>query len=377
MRIGIDCTVVGRPQTGFEAYTLSLVTSLLQLDSDIDFVLFTPKSIPRALADLSHRASIVTGPFRTGVLASQAWLGPAVALSHLDLMHYPAFPPLVPSSGFVLTLHDATPWAFRQTMSRGANLYFRTTVRLWGRRSRVIITPSEASKTQIVRHVGIPAGRIRVIKLGVRNFSQGTNVADDERGLRQFSLTPGYILFVGTVEPRKNLALVIRALALLRASGVRRQFVVAGRLAWGAVELNRLLDEEQLRDAVVFTDHISDGELANFYRQAVFLVQPSVHEGFGLPVVEAMALGCPVLASDIPAHREVLGDAGMYFSTKDALALAKGMARLLADDHARAAMRLRALVRSEEFTWAETARRTLAVYRDAVAQRVGGSGATS
>jgi glycosyltransferase involved in cell wall biosynthesis len=365
MRIGIDCTVLGRPQTGFEAYTLNLVRALLELDTETEFVLFVPRSMREQLATQQGRLAVVTSPFGGDVLANQAWLATILRSGPIDLMHYPAFPPLMPRVRFVMTVHDATPWAFGRTMSNKANLYFRSTIGFWARKSQVIITPSEASKREIGHRLGLPASRIRVISLGVkRTLRTPPSLGHD--GQPHLGIASGYMLFVGTIEPRKNLAVVIRALARLRAKGSPRRLVIVGRQGWGTQELERLLDDEGVRGLVVLTGHVKDEQLALFYRHADFLVQPSLHEGFGLPIAEAMSLGCPVIASEIPAHREVLGDAGIYFSPRDANALEAAMLELFSDDQVRASMARRGLRRAEEFTWEKAAARTLEVYRDAV-----------
>ncbi len=366
MRIGIDCTVLSRPQTGFEAYTLGLVHALAQLDTGAELVLFVPRPVPEQLSGLRPRCSLVASPLGGGVLAHQAWLAAVLRARTVDVMHYPAFPPLAPPARFIMTVHDATPWAFGRTMMGRASLYFRSTIGVWAKRSRLIITPSEASKTEVVRRLGVPADRVRAIGLGVRDTLRMRPEPGGERPRRPPGLAPGYVLFVGTVEPRKNLGVVIRALARLRAAGTSRRLVIVGRLGWGMAELHTRLDEEGMRDSVVLAGHVPDEALASFYAHAAVLVQPSLHEGFGLPIVEAMAAGCPVIASDIPAHREVLGDAGAYFSPLDSEGLAAAVARLLADDRLRASMVHHGRQRAEEFTWDKTARQTLQAYHDAL-----------
>jgi len=366
MRIGIDCTVTARPLTGFETYVSCLASALVCLRTDSEIALFAPRPVPAQLASLRGRVKVITSPFGTDVLAHQAWLASMVQFHRVDVMHYPAFPPLLPPRRFVLTVHDATPWKFAETMSRKARVYFRSTLGLWIRRSRLIITPSEASKREIAGHFGVSQERVRVILHGVRNSLRPLGMGERADLPSRLSLDKPYVLFVGTVEPRKNLAVAIRALARLRARGHRCQLVIAGRLAWGTAEVERVCEEEGVKDSVILAGHVSDTELTALYRHAVCLVQPSLHEGFGYPLAEAMALGCPVIASNISPHVEVLGDAGVYISPQDVDGLTEELSRMLRDAEFRAALVAKAAERSQQFTWKRSAERTLDAYRDAI-----------
>jgi glycosyltransferase involved in cell wall biosynthesis len=361
MRIGIDCTILDRPQTGFEAYTFNLVDSLLRLNTAAEFVLFGPRSLARLLGLPRERVSAVESPVGTGVIANQIWLATTLRSGQVDLMHYPAFPPLMPKGRFVMTLHDATPWTYGTTMSRKANWYFRSMIGLWARRCEAIIAPSDATKQEIINRLHLPVSKVRVIRLGVKRSLQFSRPSDEAAGLYP-NVAPGYVLFVGTIEPRKNLPTVVRALARLRSAGSPRHLVIVGRRAWGTQELEAVLEEHEMRDLVSLVGHVRDEDLGYFYRHAACLIQPSFHEGFGLPIVEAMALGCPVIASAIPAHREVLGDAGIYFPPHDIDALAVAMAKVLDDDRESASIAERGLKRAQEFTWENAAASTFAVY---------------
>ncbi len=366
MRIGIDCTVIGRPLTGFETYVSCLTSALVRLESDAELVLFVPRPLPPDLASLHGRYTVVTSPFGTRVLAHQAWLASCVHVHRVDLMHYPAFPPLLPPSKFVMTVHDATPWKFAQTMSAKARMYFQSTFALWMRRSKLIITPSESSKQEIAHRFSVPEQRVRVIHHGVRNSLRPLRTSEPADSPQATPPSPPYVLFVGTVEPRKNLPLAIRAMARLHAKGQPCRLVVAGRLGWGVSDFENILEEEGMNGSVVLMGHVPDHELTFLYRHAVCLVQPSLHEGFGYPIAEAMALGCPVIASNIAPHVEVLGDAGLYISPHDVEGLATALSRMLRDDEFRASLTTRAVKRSQEFTWRRSAERTLEAYRDAL-----------
>jgi glycosyltransferase involved in cell wall biosynthesis len=290
-----------------------------------------------------------------------------VRAHRLDLMHYPAFPPLIPPRNFVLTLHDATPWEYPHTMSRKGYLYFRSTLSAWARKANLIITVSQASQQKIIEKFGFTPDKVRIIHHGVRPQLLDSYIENGSPILDRLGIQPGYVLSVGSIEPRKNLPVVIKALAKLRAEGVERRLLIAGRPAWGTAELTNAISEANVADLVVVAGHVTDGELGHLYRNAAFVVQASVHEGFGLPILEAVALGCPVIASAIPAHIEVLGDAGTFFPPSDPNALAAAMGDFLRDTEASAAMKERGLRRARAFSWEQAARETIAGYDDALA----------
>lgn len=365
IRVGIDLTTSARPQTGLETYALSLAEAVLKLGSELRFVVFASSRVPACAQAGSDRVALVESPFGRKVLENQLWLARAVRKHGIDLMHYPAYPPLWPPAQFLLTIHDLTPWHFPRSMSPKGYLYFRSMIRAWAPRSRAILTVSSNVRDEIVRILKIPAERVGVIRPAVRGNLAAYPVTHDSETLRKFSLAPGYVLFVGIIEPRKNLPVLIEAVAKLARQGNAPPLVLAGRPGWGMEQADQAIRRYRLEDKVVFTGHVTDQELAALYRGARFLVQPSIYEGFGLPVLEAMALGCPVIASRIAAHREILGDAGEYFSPSDSDDLVGKMHRLSSADH-----RLRCSAwgkaRAMQFTWQAAAEQVVAVYQTAL-----------
>lgn len=364
LRVGIDLTTSARVRTGLETYALSLAQAVIGFGSDLKFVVFTSSPMPDWLQGKNGHVTTIVSPYGRKIVENQIWLSRAARRQDVDLMHYPAFPPLWPYGPFVLTIHDLTPWRYPRSMSAKGYLYFRSMLRLWAPRSRAILTVSSAVRDEIVRMLRVGPDRVEVIRPAVRSTLDRYPEADDARALAALNLTPGYILFVGIIEPRKNIPLLIEAAAKLRRRGDVPPIVLAGRPGWGMEHARQAIRRHGMDDRVIFTGHVTDQELAALYRGARFLVQPSIYEGFGLPVLEAMTLGCPVIASRIGAHEELLGDAGEYFSPCDSEELAGGMARLSGPDLRRrysAAGRARAA----RFTWQAAAEQLAAAYHAA------------
>jgi glycosyltransferase involved in cell wall biosynthesis len=214
-----------------------------------------------------------------------------------DVVHYPSFPPSPlacrgKSPAVVYTLHDITWWLYPETSSRGGRHYYRRLAERALGSADVVLTDSQAARADIVERFALDASRVRVVYPGVSVPQVGSDVS---------GTTKPFLLVVGTVEPRKNLD---RLFAAYRGSGLTNDIdlVVVGRQGWGA-----------LPPGVVLRSDLDDTQLDSLYRQAIAVVIPSLYEGFGLPVVEAMARGCPVVCSDIPVFREVTGGRATFF----------------------------------------------------------------
>lgn len=361
-RIGIDLTTSSRRRTGLEQYALTLTEALLLEHTDLRFVIFTSSEPGTWDPPACNDTLIVRSPWGGKVLENQLWLARQGRKHRVDLMHYPAYPPLFPVARFVMTIHDLTAWRFPRAMSLKGYLYFRSMLGVWAPRSCAILTVSTSVREEIVRYLGLPRSQIVVVSPGPRKSLLADSPHRDGDHLQKFGLVPGYILHVGIVEPRKNLSILIEAVAKAIGAGANLRLVLAGRPGWGVQRVRDAICRFGLERSVALLGHVTDLELAALYRGARFLVQPSIYEGFGLPLLEAMTLGCPVIASDIPAHREVLGEAGEYFNPLDSSALAEKM-RALSAGQARASLIVKGQARAARFTWEAAAKRVIEFYR--------------
>lgn len=346
-RLGLDLTWL-RPDrlSGTERYALELVPALARLAPG-EVVLFVREDLPPALAalDVERRTTQVLGR----VALDQAWLPYAAMRARVDLLHTLASPtPVLWRGTAAMTVHDATPWLHPD--AAGTRWYARPLYPQAIARAAAIFTVSEAAREDLVRAAGAPRERVFVTPNGV-------DPAFFELRPPQGPRAP-YLLAVGTFEPRKNLPVLLDAFRSLRRDGRDLQLVVAGRQAF-----TQLLPLGDLAPHVRLTGVVSDEELRSLYAGAACFVLPSLHEGFGLPLAEAMAAGVPAVASDIPALREVGGEAVRYADPRDPAGLADAL-RAALDDREGSQLRVAAgRGRARRFRWEETASATLAVYR--------------
>ena len=272
------------------------------------------------------------------------------ARAKADVLHCPAprgplrrgRPPLV------VTLHDLVPFRFPETMTRWSLLYARATHRRMLMAADRIICISDDTANDLVNIIGVTHDRIRVVPLGIdSHFFEALPPGDPP--------PEPYILFVGNQEPRKNLERLQNAVAILRGRGFPHVLVVAGAGAWGAVSLTQPF--------VRRLGSVTENELRRLYADAACLALPSLHEGFGLPALEAMAAGTPVVASHAGSLPEVTGGAAVLVDPLDPVDIARGLEAAITDS---ADLRAGGPLRAAQFTWQRAAEETVAVYRELV-----------
>jgi glycosyltransferase involved in cell wall biosynthesis len=231
-------------------------------------------------------------------------------------------------------------------------------------RADAIIAVSEHTRRDVTRLMGIPADRMTVIHGGVdQAFRPIEARAELERVRAEYDLPLRFVLFFGTLEPRKNLVTLLEAYAaLLQEDPALAPLVVAGRKGWRYQESLRRIRDRGLTERVVLTDWVRDEDVPALLNLAQVLVFPSRYEGFGLPPLEAMACGTPVISSNAASLPEVVGDAGVLVEPLDAAALAAALRRVLQDEALRRELRAKGLRQASRFTWERAARETLAVY---------------
>jgi len=349
MRIGIDATLVRQDRlTGLERYALSLTTALAR-HAPNEIVLFTRQDAPPALLSLPVEQH--SSPFRIRLPIDQAWLPIAARRARVELLHMLAFPtPLLWRGKTAITVHDATPWLYRDTISTGMRYYYGPLYKQALRRAAGVFTVSDSAKADLVSTLRLAKQQIHVTRNGIERCFFKATAPDGPRA--------PYLLAVGTLEPRKNIPLLLDAFRLLRAQGRDLQLVLVGRQGWA--------DSLPLGDVaahVRLAGSVPDSELAELYAGASCFVLPSLYEGFGLCLAEAMAAGAPAVASDIAALRELAGDTVRYAPPHSPDAFAEAIGRALDDREGSANYVHRARERARSFSWDTCALETLEVYR--------------
>jgi glycosyltransferase involved in cell wall biosynthesis len=269
-----------------------------------------------------------------------------------------AVPPVHDDQRLVVTVHDLAFQRFPELFPHDWRWLYRAGLRAAAKRADAILVPSQSTADDLTTTTSIPASRVHVIPLAPSLISSDQDPAETSARL---GVTPPYVLSVGTLEPRKNLVRLVRAYRQV-APDVPHALVLAGAPGWRSEELEAELARHG-PGSVVRTGSVSGEDLDVLYRGADVFAYPSMYEGFGLPVLEAMSRGIPTLASDVSSLPQVAGDAALLVDPTDVSEIADGLARLLTDPAFAEDLRQRGLQRAATFTWAATARATLDVYR--------------
>jgi glycosyltransferase involved in cell wall biosynthesis len=286
-------------------------------------------------------------------------------LEGFDLLHAPGYcAPRQPGVPVVLTVYDTIAIRQPELAKRSNALHYRWRMPRSARAAARVIVPLECVADEVESCLRVDRDKIRVVPLGVDASLSPPHEDEVEATRVQLGLERPYILFVGNLEPKKNLPALLRAFAQLVDAGVPHDLVLAGTPGWKCRDVLRLPEELGVAERVRMLGYVDGAHLRGLYGAADVFAFPSLVEGFGLPPLEAMACGTPVVTSDIPALRETAGDAAERVAPTDVEGLADALRRVLEDSDLRSHLREAGLRRAAEFTWPNTAEATRAVYRE-------------
>jgi glycosyltransferase involved in cell wall biosynthesis len=361
LQIGIDASRVDRGhRTGTEQYSAQLLEALGGLDHLNRYTLYAnSRAKPTLRLPPNFRARLIPFPR----LWTHARLSLEMASRTPDVLFVPAHVVPLAHPRTVVTIHDLGYRAFPEAHPPLARRYLDWSTRWSAAAARRVIVPSEATARDLSAVYGTPPGRIVVIPHGHHPRFRPLNAATVDAGLARLGIARPYVLFVGTLQPRKNLARALVAFERLAARGWPGRLVLVGQRGWLSDPIFSTIarPDSAANSRVHLTGYLADEDVPIVYNGAEGLVFPSLYEGFGLPALEAMACGTPVLTSGTTSLPEVVGDAALLVDPLDTDAIASGMARLVGDAALRADLRQRGLARAGEFTWRRAAERTLAV----------------
>jgi glycosyltransferase involved in cell wall biosynthesis len=360
MRLGLDARLTVYTAGGISNYIRRLAAELPALDPANEYLILHSRKArePLAMPPNARRADCWTPShhrLERAALAVELWP------RRLDLLHSPDFiPPLDGRWRSVITVHDLTFLHYPEFLTAESRRYYNGQIRAAVRRADAILADSRATRDDLVALLGVPEGEITVIHLAP-DAGFAPQPPEAVRAARQRHGLPGeYLLFVGTLEPRKNVDGLLRALALLPQAP---PLVLAGRSGWLFDATRALIAELELGGRVHLLEDFPSGDLPALYSGAAALVLPSHYEGFGLPALEAMACGTPVVIADRASLPEIAGEAALRVQPNDPASIAQAVERVLTDTACRETLRSRGLARAQEFSWRRTAEETLAVYR--------------
>lgn len=359
--IGIDGSRIGQQRsTGTENYSSEIAKHLFDLDLPVRWRLYLnePKSSD---ADRSWSQLVETRPIAAPRIWTHGRLSMEMMRHRPDLLFVPAHVVPIIHPGSVVTIHDLGYLTYPEMHSDRQRRMLDLSTRWSARVARHIIVPSAATKSDLVRAYGIEGQKITVVHHGVSARFGAVTPAIVHDVRQRLELNGPYVLSVGTIQPRKNLEVLGEAMALLRDRGHYCTLVIAGKRGWMADRVLDRLYAFGLGDRLRIVDYVSDHDLPALYTGTACYVQPSLFEGFGLPVVEAMSSAVPVLVSSTSCLPEIAGDGADVFDPIDAEQLCSAIYDIVSSPQRTRAMASRALMRSRSFSWHRAAEQAASV----------------
>jgi len=367
MKIGVDLHALTGFMQGTHTYTLNIVKQLLEIDRENEYYLYVKKgddSIQKIFSKPNvffrhiipnHRAIRipVSFPFQ-------------LAMDSIDVFHCQYMGPLFGRTPYVVMIHDIIHEYLPEFYPKSLCFLMRLFYPLSARRASRILTVSKHSKRDIVKFYKIREEKIIVTYNAVsKNFYPIEEKDKTTAILKNYGINEGYILFVGRLEPRKNVVRLILAFHKLKSiNNINQKLVIVGMKDYKCEEIFKCVNDLNLQKDVIFTGRVENDALPIFYNGASLFVYPSIAEGFGIPPLEAMACGTPVISSDNSAMPEVIGNAGILVDPYNIEDLARTIFKVLSNKYLRKKMKRQGLKRAKSFSWENSARKTLKVCHD-------------
>ena len=380
MRIGIDYTSAAHQGAGIGRLTRNVVRALAEIDQENEYTLLVqgreipyPPAVPHGRNVASGIPNANFGEVRTWI--SERWwtriwhrlrlpIPVDWVVGSIDLFHSPDFtlPPTRPGTRTIVTVHDLSFLRLPHCFEPALLDYLAVHVPRAVRRADRVLADSESTRRDVIELLGIPGDKVSVLYSGVEPRFQPIHDPQTLEGVRlKYDLPPRFVLCVGTIQPRKNHAALIEAFTRLDTSDL--SLVIVGGKGWLYEDVFHKIRELGMRDRVHLTGFVDDRDLPVLYNLAEVFAWPSLYEGFGLPPLEAMACGIPVVTANNSSLPEVVADAGLLVDAADTQALAHALARVLNDPALRRTLVARGLARAREFTWHKAAQTLLATYK--------------
>lgn len=365
MRIGIDCRLPYYQMGGISQYIIFLIQALANLPTDDEFLLFHSRKDRRSYMpadDSRFRHVNLWTPCHHR--RERQTLALELAPYRLDVFHSPDFiPPVSGASRRVITIHDLTFLHYPQFLTDDSRRYYNDQIEWAVRTADSISADSEATRQDILSLLHVLPSKVTTVLLAANPlYAEPATSQEIRETLTTHGLEPGFVLFVGTLEPRKNLPLLLHAMSQLYGAGNETPLVIVGGKGWIYDEIFATIDDLGMHGRVRHLCGVADAELKHLYHAAGVLASPSHYEGFGLPALEAMHCGCPVIASTRGSLPEIVDDAGILLDPEDATIWAEAIGHVLSDSDARQKMAGAGRLQAARFTWTKTAKQTLTLY---------------
>lgn len=365
MHIGIDARLLYYQMGGISQYILHLLPALARLDHVNRYTVFHSRKDGRHYTPSPpnfQRKNLWTPSHHR----LERWtLSGEIAFSRLDVLHSPDFiPPQFGARRFIITVHDLNFIYYPEFLTRQSMRYYAEQIQWAVEKADHISADSHATRYDLIEHLGVPPAKVTTVHLAANPlYAKEYEETAVQQTLDQYKLPRGFILFVGTLEPRKNIPFLLEAYDRLRqTTDVDVPLILVGRKGWIYEEIFQRIDTLGLTGLVRHLEGIYDEQLAHLYHAAGVLVTPSHYEGFGLPALEAMHCGCPVIVSNRGSLPEIVGQAGLIVDVLEEREWTDALHRVLTDTALRQRMIAAGSAQAATFSWQKTAELTRALY---------------
>ncbi len=373
LRIGINTRYLQRRMSGIERYIQELIFNLAKIDTTHNYILFFNKDTPLPPTPIAKNFSTMISKFPTNqrwlrLIWEHMYLRYEIKKNNLSLFHGPAF--FVPiwkprACKYVITVHDIAFIKYPKTFTFSTQLYYKLLFSRSLKLADMIITDSESTKYDIMQNYFIEEDKIKVIYLGVSDvFFKRQKPQDILNIKKKYKLPEKYFLFTGVLSPRKNLIRILKAFSILKQEKAYNKYklIIVGRKGWLYEGIFTQVKKLCLQDEVSFIDHIPEEHFSVLYHCAEIYLFPSLYEGFGLPILEAMACGCPVITSNVSSMPEVAGDAALLINPTNIQELIQVIKTICEDKTLQKQLRAKGFKQVKKFSWKKTAEETIQVY---------------
>jgi len=367
VNVGILSWIIDRQRTGVDNYLYGTLEKMIKMGKSENITLIHHKKSEDPVYQHCKDVLIPHVPLNLTCYIGMPY---AVKKANVDVLHFPAHWHTQSLAFFlnrnvkkILTIHDLIPLLYPDSYSPNLARKWNTSLKLIVNRVDHVIAVSQKTRDDCIKYLKIPPENITVIPNGFNDaFQHLQNIEEVKKYIKTTYNLDDYILFAGRIEARKNLTTLIKAFYQLKKSGLNHKLAIIGGKGWKHEEVLHEIQRLNLQHEVIFPGYVPDEDLVKFYNAADLFVYPSLYEGFGLPPLEAMASGIPVITSNTSSLPEVVDDAGIMVDPLDVEALTEAMFKVLGDKNLQRKLAEKGLSRSKEFSWDKTAQKTWQVY---------------
>mgnify|MGYP001112395516 CR=1 FL=1 len=363
MRIGVMLRNMGE-KGGVGLYTVNILKNLLKIDKDNQYILFYQgRKRKTSFSDYSNvEEQWINVPYK--ILWDQIFIPFSALKARIDLLFSPKWTaPLLSPCKTLMVVPDVGYYLYPEFWKGRDVLYLKLMIPLYLRKATRVIVVSHTSKEDIIKFTGVDKSKIVAVYVATDIFTGPLDLSFVEKVKAKYSLPSKFILHVGLIYPGKNVERLIQAFAKLTKK-FSYKLVLVGGFKWKYTRIFDLIEKFNLKDKVIMTNWIPRSELPVFYKLADLFAFPSLYEGFGVPVLEAMAWGCPVVTSSTGAIPEIAGDAALIVNPRSVDEIYKAMVRVLEDGKLREELVSKGYARAKKFSWEKSARETLSVFTE-------------